>query len=282
MDNLIPHLTLPTRVNQRWQYSGIDSRDWCINQTWFEQYPYTVEYIYNSRGFRDEEWPDSLSTLRQAIWCIGDSFTVGIGQPFSHIWPQVLSKQTNRRTINVSLDGASNNWIARRTLDIITAINPTTVVVMWSYLERREDDLWQKFYADIRDSSWPDCDRIDDIGLLPQHIQSEIINLHKFDLNWFRNDENFRNQTVQASDLDNFLNWQQCIDSVRDYSQIIHLVIPNFARSSILKDKCWTYLANNTKNHIAQFQNLDMARDYHHFDILTSKWVVARICDLIT
>jgi hypothetical protein len=36
-------------------------------------------------------------------------------------------------------------------------------------------------YSDIRDPSWPDCDRLDDFKNLPQHIQDECINIHKLD-----------------------------------------------------------------------------------------------------
>ena len=135
---ILPDLIIPTRVHQRWQYSGIDSLEYCHDKKHFLEYPYPVDYRFNSRGFRDTEWPESLQELQDAAWCVGDSFTVGLGQPYAHIWPQVLSRRLNRRTINVSMDGASNDWIYRRALQIHQEINPRLMIVMWSYTHRRE------------------------------------------------------------------------------------------------------------------------------------------------
>jgi hypothetical protein len=135
---ILPDFLLPTRANQTWQYSGIDSLSCCANKQHFLSYPHHIEYVFNSRGFRDTEWPVLLNELKNAVWCVGDSFTVGIGQPFSHTWPQVLSKKLRRRTINVSMDGASNDWIFRKVCRIIEVVDPTNIVIMWSYSHRRE------------------------------------------------------------------------------------------------------------------------------------------------
>ena len=84
------------------------------------QYLHPITYNYNSRGFRDQEWPDSMTELREATWCVGDSFTVGLGSPVTHTWPNVLQQTLQKKTINVSMDGASNNLIARKVLKILT------------------------------------------------------------------------------------------------------------------------------------------------------------------
>lgn len=135
---ILPDFILPSRVNQRWPYSGMDSPESCLDKKHFESYPYTIEYRYNSRGFRDAEWPNSIEELQNAIWCVGDSFTVGIGSPKLHTWPHVLSKTTKINTINISMDGASNEWMARKIKRIVEVIAPKTIVVQWSYFTRRE------------------------------------------------------------------------------------------------------------------------------------------------
>jgi hypothetical protein len=137
---ILGDLILSSRSNQYWKYSGLDSFNECIDKKYFLKYPHEISYEYNSRGFRDSEWPDSLAELSECIWCIGDSFTVGLGQPYDHIWPQVLQRRSKRRTINISMDGASNDWILRRTQQIIDEINPKNIVLMWSYLHRRESE----------------------------------------------------------------------------------------------------------------------------------------------
>ena len=68
---------------------------------------------------------------------MGDSFTVGLGQPFEETWPQVLGRKLGKRCINVGEDGGSNDRIQSRVNEIIKKHNPGLVVVMWSYLHRR-------------------------------------------------------------------------------------------------------------------------------------------------
>jgi hypothetical protein len=135
---ILPDFILPSRVNQRWQYSGIDSPENCNDKQYFQSYPHAIEYCYNSRGYRDQEWPTELLELQNSIWCIGDSFTVGLGNPIEHTWPYILQQQTSQRTINVSMDGASNEWMARKIKRIVEVIAPKTIVVQWSYFPRRE------------------------------------------------------------------------------------------------------------------------------------------------
>jgi hypothetical protein len=125
--------------------NGMDSLDFAQNVnkdiSWFQNYPYDISYVYNSKGFRDAEWPESLTELRNAIWCVGDSFTSGIGVEYQHIWPQLLQQKLNRRTINISLNGASNEWIRDRAIDIIEDISPCDLIIHWSYTHRRQDSF---------------------------------------------------------------------------------------------------------------------------------------------
>lgn len=132
------NLMLPGKANYYCKTSGIDNIDQCWDKEWFELYPYEVAYQYNSRGFRDTEWPTSVTELKESIWCIGDSFTVGIGNSFDHTWPQLLQKDTGCRTINIGMDGASNDYIANRTIEIANEICPKIIVLQWSFLHRRE------------------------------------------------------------------------------------------------------------------------------------------------
>jgi hypothetical protein len=64
---------------------------------------------------------------------------VGLGAPVEHTWPYLLAQKTNLRTINISMDGASNDWISRRIMDICDAVYPRLIVAHWSYIERREN-----------------------------------------------------------------------------------------------------------------------------------------------
>lgn len=114
--------------------SGMDSLELAMDKDHFLNYPKKITYRYNSRGFRDNEWPDDLT---DAIWCVGDSFTEGIGQPFEDTWPQILSNKLNSTCLNIGEQGCSNDTMALRIQEIYKLYKPNLIVVMWSYLSRR-------------------------------------------------------------------------------------------------------------------------------------------------
>lgn len=236
----LPDLVLRTRANQVWHFSGIDTPDRCLDKKHFDAYPLKVEYTFNSRGFRDEEWPTDIVELRDAVWCVGDSFTVGVGQPYDHIWPQVLARVTGQRTINVSMDGASNDWIARRARQIIDQLAPRSMVVMWSYVHRRENP----------DSTFADEDRL-----------------------------MFCDARRDSDSIDDHDNLRTCRALVQAAgTQVIEAAIPNFCvfgphepalyRESICRG-------------IMMINQLDRARDGHHFDILTAESFVQDLLPLL-
>lgn len=126
-------LQVKERINFESKYNGSDSVTLCLNKKHFHDYKKSVHYLYNSKGFRDEEWPNDIYNK---IWCVGDSFTLGLGQPYEEIWPKLLEKKLGERCINISEDGCSNDLMAARIEDI-KKYNPKYIVVMWSYFWRR-------------------------------------------------------------------------------------------------------------------------------------------------
>ena len=128
-------LTIPNRMGiPESKNSGIDTLEECLDKDHFLSYTKDISYKYNSRGFRDSEWPEDLSNV---VWCVGDSFTVGLGQPFEETWPQVLESKLGKRCINVGEDGCSNDTMSLRIQEICKSYTPKLIVVMWSYLARR-------------------------------------------------------------------------------------------------------------------------------------------------
>ena len=286
---ILPDLILPSRVNQQWLYSGMDSLEQCRDQQHFLNYPYTVDYVYNSRGFRDQEWPDNEQELRDAIWCLGDSFTVGIGQPFAHIWPYVLATATGRRCINISMDGASNDWIWRRAQDIRAAIQPPHMVIMWSYTHRRE----------LADASLSDEQRR--LGLSQASNEQDLIHwtglvnkMHTMSLNIvqctipeYHSDLTIQSDTIMqaywhdikgqdwpafprtVAELESLPDW--IINELQNlhccYRMLQHYLLPPVEQATSPIDSDVIHVT----------KRLDWARDHHHFDILTSQWVVDQI-----
>ena len=170
---ILPNFILPGRIGTVEQYSGIDSLDHCVDRDHFRSYPYAIQYQYNSRGYRDQEWP---SDLNNAIWCPGDSFTAGIGSPFEHTWPCLLQKISGQPCINISMDGASNDWILRKANELLDQLQPSAIVLHLSYIHRGENP----------NSSLSDHDRrlpvrpgeIDPAGWISQ-LQNSILKLNQ-------------------------------------------------------------------------------------------------------
>ena len=285
---ILKDLLLPSRINQRWQYSGIDSPEKCNDKKHFHAYPYAVEYAYNSRGFRDDEWPQTMPDLQSAIWCVGDSFTAGIGQPLEHIWPKVLSECTGRRIINVSMDGASNRWMKRNIQNILDHVKPELLIVMWSYIHRREDpdtaksDEDRRIYRDKDASFWEDVQEFYHCLLTVCGASTSTTVKH------FMIPDAFP-AFFDAPGVWHHIRgptWPENMpDDLDDLPEAIkHEIQHDFK----LWDELLVYhkqckLLHDVKGlmrcaQVTSVPRLDLARDGHHFDIVTSRWIADQVC----
>jgi hypothetical protein len=264
----LSELYLSSFADKHWHTSGLDSPESCSNQQHYFSYPHKVEYRYNSRGFRDAEWPSDLSDV---IWCIGDSFTVGLGSPREHTWSYILQQRLGRRTINLSLDGASNNWIARIGSAILAESPNAVIVVQWSFLHRRElcaeaslKKGFPEFYKSVADPTWPTCNDLDDFKKLPKQIQEEIKQLH----NWpdcHSTSESRRAYYIDSTTEEDVVNTQSCIQQLQ--GNVVHSAVPNWAPPG----------TKLPYSNIILTKQLDYARDGFHYGILTSNSLVDQI-----
>lgn len=268
--------------NTSFEYFGPDNPSSCKNKKWFRQYPFDIVYQTNSRGYRDTEWPNDLD---ETIFCIGDSFTFGVGSPVEHTWPFLLEKLTGLRCINIAVNGASNELIRRKIQEVYSECNPIAVIACWSFTHRREanyetillriDKEWQSFYDMIKEKHWPKCRSISEINLLPKHIQTEIITQHNFPWwNW-KDNKPWRYDYLGVDHFDNeflnddFENFQMCLQD----TNAKNLIIPNFCHP----DKRFLYNNLLEENQVYEVKQIDMARDYFHWDIKTSTQIVQYI-----
>lgn len=116
---------------------GMDSIGLCRDKKLFQNYPHTVTYHFNELGYRERPVNEFS---RNSVICIGDSFTVGLGLPFELTYPQQLQKIINYPVLNFGLNGASNDWIARKLKTILSHFTPPVIVVHYTFSHRRELD----------------------------------------------------------------------------------------------------------------------------------------------
>jgi hypothetical protein len=197
------------------------------------------------------------------------------------------------------MDGASNQWIARRAQDIICTVKPANIVVMWSYLHRRElqdltelkNKIWRDFYDATADDfaeyqSWPRRVELVDVGQLPVSILEDLarsqreyqfegrlvtVSVDPVHVDIQVRDEQRRLSHTRDSieqDVEDFVN---CTTQVAGLAQqhdvnVINFIVPNPVPANTVD------LTQLTPN-IIPVVAVDRARDGHHFDILTSQHI---------
>jgi hypothetical protein len=281
---MLPDFILSSRVNQCWQYNGIDSPDQCRDKKHFKSYPHKISYHYNSRGFRDQEWPDSLADLQDAVWCVGDSFTVGIGSPLEHTWSYQVGQQLKTRTINVSMDGASNQWIVRKALDIIKHVAPKLIIIQWSYIHRVEIDNSTLTDEKRRLPFDNTCQNHIDLGYkfvdLVQQVEVAKQNtkvIHSFIPEFGIETTVFDIWTQLAGPT-----WPPCPKTLKEFnelnSDIVNELANFFKRYDIFK--IYYSLYHNIQ-YLSEIRRLDLARDGHHYDILTAQQFAIGVRELL-
>jgi hypothetical protein len=280
---ILPDFVLTSRANQCWSYSGMDSPELCTDVQHFESYPHKVQYVYNSRGYRDREWPECLQDLATGVWCMGDSFTVGVGCPLEHTWPSVLEKMINLRTINISMDGASNFWIQRRALAVCQHIQPKLMIIHWSYITRGE-----KSHAGLDDEQRRlqlDPDLIDTAHAM-RNFQRLVWDLEA-SRGHTRIIHSFIPEFAVTGTLHEYWNtfagpdWPVCPTTVQQFDDL-----PSFVSRELQEFKCyeifrtWCEICQKIE-HVPEFGRLDLARDGHHYDLVTAQNFVTSILELL-
>ena len=287
---ILPDLVLTSRQNHFWTEAGIDSLEECVDKQYFKSYPYPVEYHYNSRGFRDNEWPVDL---KESVWCIGDSFTVGVGSTLEHTWVNLLQKKLNRRCINISMDGASNVWISRKAVDILNEIQPKLLIIHWSYFFRDEIENVELTDEDrrlhhVQDISIPSqlemfakC-----LTTIEQQKQSTHI-IHSFIPNGPPLYD--RNRAEKEWNILKGNSWPNLPVNLLSFNNLptyIKTELQKFDRYDIFRNFTeYTSTFESILNSVVvipELEKIDRARDGHHYDILTATNFVEQLATVIS
>jgi hypothetical protein len=139
------------------------------------------------------------------------------------------------------MDGASNMWISRKTIELLE-IQPKYIIIQWSYIHRRERDII------IGGGDYDNCD--------------EERTLHHC------------NATTEE-DIQHNIDCINLVESKKRNTIIIHTFIPKNVPNDyqvLFKD-----LIEKTNINVVWFDQLDYARDFHHYDIKTSNSLAEKI-----
>lgn len=132
----LPNLYVSNLANESFLNYGLDTFIDAINRNVlnYDSYPYNINYNFNSRGFRDKEWPFNLA---ECIWVIGDSHTLGTGIPQQFVYTSLLEELTGKTVINCGFYSAFNIWISLAAQSILQDIRPTNLIVNWTHLSKK-------------------------------------------------------------------------------------------------------------------------------------------------
>ncbi len=132
---------IPYPRGRKLRYWGIDTpktfKAMKSNPNGFTEH--NVTYTFNKHGFRGDDVDEQTD---YTILVAGCSHSLGVGLDDSQTWvqqlKQILPKQNTLKIINISISGASNDYIARALLQCTELINPDCVIACYTYPARRE------------------------------------------------------------------------------------------------------------------------------------------------
>jgi hypothetical protein len=94
---------------------------------------YTIEYQFNSHGFRTQEFEKKLDAV-----CFGCSFTMGTGVRYEHTWPVQLSQLTGLQIANLGHAGSSNDTAYRMARHYLEFLQPKYAIWLQTDAHRIE------------------------------------------------------------------------------------------------------------------------------------------------
>lgn len=203
---------------------GHDNLEHCFDVQHYKNYPEQIEYRFNEIGYRTK----SINDFRgNEILAIGDSFTLGLGVAQHHTWPEQLSAILNYPVLNFSLNGASNDWMVRKTQQLLKYFEPKAIVVHYTFSHRRE-----RPHIDWTDDERTECE--------PLYSDQENY------LNWYKAFEYFSGLSIPV--VHGFItNWHT---SVIEYSKLPGKVIRPTRKTDLARDGF--HYGINTNHQLAQ------------------------------
>ena len=120
--------------------SGMDhpKEAYRLKADWYTYTTQDFDYKFNTWAFRGPEYAQYVG--KSVNICLGDSFTVNVGESIDNSWCSQLAKNFDIPTLNLGMDGAGNDAI-RLVYDRACKIfDVRDTFVMYSFLHRRLDN----------------------------------------------------------------------------------------------------------------------------------------------
>jgi hypothetical protein len=258
---LLPHNGLPATsypASAALEWLSTDTREHYLKTGGHPVYgEHDIEYRFNSRGYRCEDFKQTRDVRIVAIGC---SHVMGIGLParalFHELFAERLRFAISRRVIvsNLGLAGASNDYIARTLHLAVPYLNPKIVLVNFTYADRRE-------YISIQGKWIPYCPGYEPRDLVGREIKRHFEALSSpFDdeVNLFRN-----YKAIEALLADRFWLFSATARPGSDPAQF---------------DRTFAKIRSHLdiERYVGQLHRIDPARDWSHFGPMSHEALAER------
>ena len=205
------YIAIPFYANLNTDSIGLDSRAQCFDSKRFARHA-QVHYQFNEIGFRTHPI-DQFQ--HDAILLLGDSFTLGLGNHAQDRFGDVLEQTVSHQVLNFSLNGASNDWIARKLQQLLQVFTPKSIVIHYTFSHRRE-----RPYEDWQDHERTECE--------PFYSSQENYE------NWYKNFQSICDSAGNIPLIHSFIhNWH---DQAIDYSTLGKNVIAPLTPVDLARD----------------------------------------------
>jgi len=144
------------------------------------------------------EWIDMIRDL----WPNSEIILTTNGTQINKVENLYNILKSNKIVLDVSLHNKNTSSdIINSVYDLLKAPSVETF-----HQERWHSESWQSAYNDIKDESWPNCDKIEDFKNLPEKIKNECENVFGFSDKIFR-EQNFTRNLVDCNGVEAIINW---------------------------------------------------------------------------
>ena len=211
IDFVQQHIAIPFYANLQSDSLGMDSQAHCYDRRLFDQH-HAVIYQFNQVGFRTHS-VDKFE--HNAILVLGDSFTLGLGNNTQERYTDLIEKQLSHQVLNFSLNGASNDWIARKLQQLLQLFKPRAIVIHYTFSHRRE-----RPQTDWHDDERTECE--------PLYSSQENYQ------NWFANFQTIQALAGDIKLVHSFIpNWHQ---QTTTYTELGTNLIPPMTQLDFARD----------------------------------------------
>lgn len=203
-DSFLKSFKIPSYVNLACKELGHDSYQHCFDKIHYKKFD-SVDYNFNEIGFRTKSINQFCGN---EILAIGDSYTLGLGVNADQRWTDQLEYMINYPVLNFSLNGGSNDWIARKANQLLNFFQPRYLIIHWTFMHRRER----------KNQDWTDDERTE--------CEPLYTNQENFE-NWLNN---YHSITFPNTIHSCIPNWNDVKIDYRQYQMLEPIALQDLAR----------------------------------------------------